>query len=86
VQSLLTPRLSVSLAVVVSLLLPLQVCQPGKGLRMLLTVAGPLLLPLQVCEPGTSLGVLLAVAVLGSWTILRFNPLAEPSISTVRSF
>ncbi len=61
-QNLLTPRLLVPLAVVVSLLLPLPVCQPGTGLRMLLAVAGSLLVPVRVYQPGTGLGVLLAVA------------------------
>jgi hypothetical protein len=43
VQSLLTPRLPVSFAVAISLLLPFQVCQPGTGLGVLLAVAVPLL-------------------------------------------
>jgi hypothetical protein len=44
VQSLLTPRLLVPLAVVVPLLLALLVCQLGTGLYVLLAVAIPLLL------------------------------------------
>jgi hypothetical protein len=64
VQILLTPRLSVLLAVAVPLLLPLLVRQPGIGLRLLLVVVAPLLLPLLVCQPGTGLCVLLAVVVL----------------------
>jgi len=44
VQILLTPRLSVPLAIAVSLLLVLLVCQAGMGLCVLLTVAVPLLL------------------------------------------
>ncbi len=62
-QSLLTPRLPLSLAVAGSLLLPLQVCQPGTGRGVLLAVAIPLLVPLWVCQPGTGGGVLLAIAV-----------------------
>jgi hypothetical protein len=78
VQILLTSRLSVLLAVAVSLLLvcqlgmglrlllavamPLLVCQPGMGLCVLLTVAVSQLLPLLVCQPGTGLCVLLVVA------------------------
>ncbi len=44
-QILLTPCLLVPLAVAVSLLLALLVCQPGTGLCVLLAVAVPLLLP-----------------------------------------
>ncbi len=58
-QILLTPCLPVLLAVAISLLLALLVCQSGTGLRLLLTVAAPL----PVCQPGTGLCVLLAVAV-----------------------
>ncbi len=47
-QSLLTPRLPLQLAVAVPLLLPLPVRQPGTGLGLLLAVAVPLLLPLPV--------------------------------------
>ncbi len=43
-QSLLTPRLLVSFAVAVPLLLTLLVCQLGTGLYELLAVAVPLLL------------------------------------------
>jgi hypothetical protein len=50
----------VLLAVAVPLLLPLLVCQPGIGLRLLLAVAAPLL----VYQLSTGLCVLLAVAVL----------------------
>jgi hypothetical protein len=48
---LLTPCLPVLLAVAVAvmLLLPLLVCQPGIGLRLLLAVVASLLLPLLVC-------------------------------------
>jgi hypothetical protein len=60
VQTLLTPCLSVPLAITVSLLLALLVCQPGTGLRLLLVVAVP---PL-VCQSGTGLYVLLAITVL----------------------
>jgi hypothetical protein len=56
----LTLRLPVLLAVGVSLLLPLLVCQPGTGLCLLLAVAAPLL----VCQSGTGLCVLFAVTVL----------------------
>jgi hypothetical protein len=63
VQNLLTLRLPVSLAVMVPLLLPLPVCQPGTGLCVLLAVAVPLLVPILVCQLGTSLYVLLAVTV-----------------------
>jgi hypothetical protein len=45
------------------LLLPLLVCQPSTGLRLLLTVAAPLLLLFLVCQPGTGLCMLLAVVV-----------------------
>jgi len=45
VQILLTPRLSVPLAVAVSLLLALLVYQAGMGLCMLLAIAILLLLP-----------------------------------------
>ncbi len=48
-QILLTPRLPVPLAVVVLLLLPFLVCQPGTCLRLLLVAAAPLLLSLLVC-------------------------------------
>jgi len=53
-----------SLVVVVLLLLALLVCQPGTGLRLLLTVMAWLLLPLLVCQPGMGLCMLLAVTVL----------------------
>ncbi len=43
-QILLTPCLSVPLAVAVLLMLALLVCQPGTGLCVLLAVAIPLLL------------------------------------------
>jgi hypothetical protein len=53
VQILLTPRLSVPLAIAVSLLLVLLVCQPGILLTLRLPVplaiAFPLLLTLLVC-------------------------------------
>jgi hypothetical protein len=48
VQILLTPCLSVLLAVAVPLLLALLVCEPGTGLCVLLTVAFSLLLSLLV--------------------------------------
>jgi hypothetical protein len=59
VQILLTLHLSVPLVVAVLLLLALLVCQPGIGLRLLLSVMASLL----VCRPGTGFCVLLAVAV-----------------------
>ncbi len=49
-QSLLTPRLSVLLAVAVPLLLPFPVCQQTSHLLVLLVVAVPLLLPFPVCQ------------------------------------
>jgi hypothetical protein len=63
VQILLTPRLS----------MPLLVCQPGTGLRLLLAVVAPLLLPLLVCQPSMGLCVLArgcspVVAVGLRWT------------------
>ncbi len=58
-QILLTPRLSVPLAVAIPLLLALLVCQPGTGVRLLLIVAAPLL----VCQPSTGLCVLFTVTV-----------------------
>jgi hypothetical protein len=57
---LLTPCLSVPLAVAVLLLLALLVCQPGTSLYVLLTVAVPLLLPgygghvVQIVPPAVS--------------------------------
>jgi hypothetical protein len=42
---------------------PLLVCQLGAGLRLLLTVAAPLLMSFLVCQPGTGLSVLLMVVV-----------------------
>jgi hypothetical protein len=64
----------VPLAVVVPLLLPLLVCEPGTGLCVLLAVAVPLLLPLLVCKPSTGLCVLLAVAVLLLLPLLVCKP------------
>jgi len=63
VQILLTPRLSVLLAVAIPLLLPLLVYQPSTGLSVPLAVAVSLLLPLLVYQPSTGLSVPLAVAV-----------------------
>jgi len=60
VQILLTQCLPVPLVVVVSLLLPLLVCQLGTGLRLLLAMAVPLL----VYQLGMGLCMLLAIAVL----------------------
>jgi hypothetical protein len=51
------------LAVAVSLMLPLLVCQPSTGLCALLTVTVPLLLSLLVCQLGMGLYVLLPVTV-----------------------
>jgi hypothetical protein len=64
VQNLLTPHLLVPLAVAVSLLLPIPVCQPGTGLCVLLAVKVLLWLPIPVCQPGMGLCVLLAVPLL----------------------
>jgi len=68
VQILLTSRLPMPLAVVVSLLLALLVYQPcillTPHLPMLLVVAVPLLLTLLVCQSGMGLCVLLAVPLL----------------------
>ncbi len=62
-QILLTPRLSVLLAIAIPLLLPLLVYQPSTGLSVPLAVAVSLLLPLLVYQPSTGLFVPLAVAV-----------------------
>ncbi len=62
-QSLLTPRLPLQLAMAVPLLLPLPVGKPGTGLGLQLAVAVPFLLPLSVDQPGTGLDMVLAVAV-----------------------
>jgi hypothetical protein len=58
VQSLLTPRLPLQLAVAIPLLLPLWFGQPGAGLDVVLAVAVPLLLPLlaPAAAPGPSAG------------------------------
>jgi hypothetical protein len=70
VQILLTPRLLVPLAVAVSLLLALLVCEPGTGLHLVLAVVVPLL----VYQPGTGLCVLLAVAVPLLLPLLVYQP------------
>jgi hypothetical protein len=75
VQSLLTPRLPLQLAVAVPLLLLFLFGQPGMGLDVVLAVAVPLLLPLPVRQSGTGLDVVLAVAV----PLLLLLPVRQPS-------
>jgi hypothetical protein len=74
VQILLTLRLPVPLTVVVPLLLPLLVYQPGTGLCVPLAVVVPLQLPLLVYQLGTGLCVSFAVAVPLLLPLLVYQP------------